>query len=47
MRRGSDDGWGDNIPIFGGLDKFINLLSDMVDNDKNEVNLSGDIKPQG
>jgi HSP20 family protein len=31
--------------VFNGLDKIINIVSDMVENDKKEVNVSGDIVP--
>lgn len=31
--------------IFTGLDKLINVVADMVDKDKDEVNIQGDIKP--
>lgn len=33
------------ISIFGGLDKIINVVADMVENDKDEVKMSGEFKP--
>jgi HSP20 family protein len=43
--RSGDDG--NYISIFGGLDKIINMIGNMVDNDKDELNLNGVIKPKG
>jgi HSP20 family protein len=34
---------GNIFSIFGGLDKFVNIVSDMVENDKDQVKLSGDL----
>jgi HSP20 family protein len=39
------DNDGNFISIFGGLDKFINMMADMVDNDKDEMKVSGTFKP--
>jgi HSP20 family protein len=47
MKNISDDGRDGHISIFGGLDKIINLVGNMVDSDKDEVNRSGVIKPHG
>ncbi|OGO93635.1 MAG: hypothetical protein A2Y17_00820 [Clostridiales bacterium GWF2_38_85] len=34
-----------NFSLFGGFDRLINIISDMVDNDKKEVDIKGDIGP--
>lgn len=40
MKRRDDD---DTFSFFGGLDRFINIVSDMIENDKEQVKLSGDL----
>lgn len=44
MRFNSNDG-NNFFSIFPGLDRFIDVMADMVDNNKDEVNLRGNIKP--
>ncbi|MGB8454950.1 MAG: Hsp20/alpha crystallin family protein [Anaerocolumna sp.] len=44
MRNRDEDG-NNFFSLFPGLDKFINVVADMVDNEKDEVNIKGDIKP--
>ena len=41
----TDNDNGSIFSVFSGLDKFINIVSDMVESEKNEVNISGDMKP--
>ena len=40
-----NDGRKSDFSIFGGLDKLLNFVSDMVENGKDEANIRGEIKP--
>lgn len=39
--KGSNDG---NFSFFGGLDKILNMVTDMIENDKDEKNIEGTIR---
>jgi HSP20 family protein len=45
MRNNDDNRDGNFLNIFSGLDKFINIVSDMVENEKDEVKINGTFKP--
>jgi len=43
--RNRDNSGNHDFSIFSGLDKIINVVADMVDNNKDEMNINGVIKP--
>ena len=43
MRNQDDDKDNNIVPIFKGLGRLINIVADMIENDKNEIDIKGDI----
>ena len=47
MKRIDDDRYDPLGTVFHGLDKIFNIVSDMVENDKDELNVDGTFNPKG